>query len=144
MENNDIEWLVNVEDGKYTIRFHKQGYLSFLRHGKSWEVANEEFKHVKMILCMAQELYEFKNKIKLHGSNIHYEGKSNTYDRFETKTIQDMGLCGFIYGIKPSESACLLEIGHDGKCGPQITPLLPRHSEIKKSPGHSDIIPGKI
>lgn len=59
--DNGIEWQVSVSDNKYTVRFHTNGELSFLRHGESWDVANRDFKYSKLILCMAQELYSYKS-----------------------------------------------------------------------------------
>jgi hypothetical protein len=67
---NDIEWEVSVCNNKYTIRFHKNGKLSFLRHDDDWEVANREFQFSGLILAMAQEIYELRNNVKLHGSII--------------------------------------------------------------------------
>lgn len=53
---------VSTSDGKYTVIQEWAGNLKFLRHGEDWPAANEQFQHNGMILALAQDIEELRNK----------------------------------------------------------------------------------
>lgn len=115
--DNEILWQVSVCDNKYTVRFHKAGHLSFLRNGADWEVANQDFKHVGLILALAQELHSLKTISTATKQALSEDTMRGTYLGSIMVLLQSKGLCGEIHGEKPDQVACILPLNHLGNHG---------------------------
>jgi hypothetical protein len=60
MINNEIEHEVIIEDGKYTLRFYKDGRFHCLRYGLEWrDLAGD-----KMVLALVNEISTLREKLK--------------------------------------------------------------------------------
>ena len=53
---------VTTGGGKYTVIQLEAGGMRFLRHGEPWPAADEAFAHVGLILALAQDLDDARNK----------------------------------------------------------------------------------
>jgi hypothetical protein len=60
---------ITTSDGKYTVIQEEGGGMHFLRHGEAWPAADRDLAHVGMILALAQDLSEARERI----SNLESE-----------------------------------------------------------------------
>lgn len=56
---------VTTSDKKYTVIQEDGGRMTFLRHGKPWPEADEQFAFVGLILGLAQEVEMLRGVLKI-------------------------------------------------------------------------------
>lgn len=62
--SKEIDWTINICDGKYTYIHYKEGDACILRYGQPWIESTVNIQGSNAIYYLASELLEAKNKLK--------------------------------------------------------------------------------